>query len=286
MAHVSKAGLLGVLILAGSASAATVGALKGNLVAGRPLEVNVPFSVDAPTDRACASANVRYGSVPNTRTTLHVQGRGLKRNLLVVSRSNVNEQPVTVNVRVGCGAKSVARTFVVLPGTAAAKSSPVKELKEPATRQAAAAPPAPVKSNHKPVAVAAPAEPLFPPSAAEPVAQEPKADAALAEELRQARSGAATALAQLAATRKELAAVLDVVRRMSQTLITADHQVREAKAEVAHMRLVLQCIGAVLALAAAGAIWWEVNRVMWKRRTSARAEPQEPTILSGMEAPA
>ena len=112
MTRGSRAGLLGLLFLASSASAVTVGEIRGKALAGHPLEVNVPFAVDDPRDRACASANVRYGTALAPRSTLHVQGSGLKRNLLVTSRAKVNDDPVTVNVRVGCGNKAVTRRFV------------------------------------------------------------------------------------------------------------------------------------------------------------------------------
>src|SRR5205085_2531110 len=138
----------------------TVGPAKGRPVAGRPLEVNIPFTVDEPTDRACASANVRYGNAPVPRMTLDVQGRGLKRNLLVTSRANVNEPTVTVNVRVGCGAKSVARRFSI-PATMSASRNP------PATVATIRHAPSEIamRPAARSVAMMAPAEPLFPPPA-------------------------------------------------------------------------------------------------------------------------
>jgi hypothetical protein len=268
MSHSSKSSLLGLLILASSASAMTVGPARGKPVTGRPLEVNIPFAVDEPAERACASANVRYGDVLVPRTVLHVEGHGLKRNLLVTSRTNVSEPTVTVNVRVGCGAKSVARRFVLQASVPTAKAT-------------LASKPVP-----KPVALMTPAEPLFPPPEASPPEPDtPKADASTTEELRKARADAATAVAQLETTRRELAAVLDVERRTSQTLINADHEVRDAKSEAASMRLVLKWVGAALALAAAGVIWLEVKRLApWERMR--RAQPaQEPTILTGAEVP-
>ena len=283
MAHGSKFGWLALLILASSASATTVGPIKGGPVTGRPLEVNIPFAVDQATERACASANVRYGRVLVPRLTLHVQGNGLKRNLLVTSPANVNEEKVTVNVRVGCGPKAVTRSFTMLTNMPAAKSPPITR---PAARQAASA--FAVKSGQKSVALSTPSEPLFPPPASEVAPQEnsvPQAEAPLTEELRKARTDAAAAIAQLESTRRELAAILDVERRTSQTLINAEHQVRDAKSEAAHMRLVLKLIAAGLALAAAGIIWLEFSRVASKMRTS-RVEPaEEPIIFSGNEVP-
>ena len=281
MTHGSKVILLGLFLLASSASAITVGPIKGKPVNGRPLEVNIPFAVDGLTDRACASANVRYGSSPVPRMTLDVQGHGLKRNLLVTSRAHVNEDTVTVNIRVGCGTKAVSRKFVMQTSTSVAKAALVAE---PAPKRAA--PEVAIKQAPKAVALMTPGEPLFPPPVPEATPHENpvhKADAPLDEELRKARADAATATAQLESTRKELNAVLDVVRRTSQTLINSDHQVRNAKSEVAHMRLVLQWVGAVLVLVAAGVVWFEFNRVTFRRRTSEAQAPQEPTILSGME---
>src|SRR4051794_21261959 len=180
MAQSSGIALLGLLVLAGSASAATVGPIKGKPVTGHPLEVNIPFAVDEPTERACASANVRYGNALVPRSTLHVQGHGLKRNLLVTSAANVNEHPVTVNVRVGCGSKAVSRSFMMLTNISTAKSPPAFQ---PSIRQAASD--LPLKSKPRPIALFTPSEPLFPPPAAQvlpPDSSAPKADASSTEE--------------------------------------------------------------------------------------------------------
>jgi hypothetical protein len=277
--------LLVLLLLAGSASALTVGPVRERPVTGRALEVNIPFSVDAPTERACASANVRYGNALAPRSTLHVQGHGLKRNLLVTSRVNVNGATVMVNVRVGCGPKAVTRSFVLLTSRAAA-NSPAVTL--PVIRPAA--PEFPATARQKPVRLVAPVEPLFPPPGPEALPQEDdsrsNADATMAEELRQARSEAGAASAKLEATRKELAAVLDIERRTSQTLIDADRQVRDARSEVAHMRQVLVWLGAAMGLGAAGLAWLEFGRVAFRRRTSGAPAVQEPTMLSGLGEPA
>lgn len=281
MARSSRVCLLGLLLLAGSATATTVGEIKGRPVAGQALEVSIPFSLHEPRDRACASANVRYGSAPVPRTTLHVQGRGLKRNLLVTSRAKVTDEPVTVSVRVGCGAGAVTRRFTLAPGVSAAKSPPIgKPVARPAAFELAARP------GPKAVQLLPPGEPLFPPAVPETAPQDneaPKPDASLAEDLRKARSDAAAALGQLESTRKELAAVLDVERRTQQTLINAEHRIQEAQSEAARMRLVLKWAGAALTLAAAGLIWWEVQRVAFRRRTSASRPPQEPTVLASGE---
>jgi hypothetical protein len=265
MAHASMVGCLGLLLLASGAAATTVGPVRGRPVAGQPLQVNIPFAVDEARDRACASAMVRDGGVPVPRSTLHVQGQGLKRNLLVTSRANVSGPTVTIQVRVGCGRKAVTHRFVLSAGLPAAKSAPVGA---PIARQRV--------------------EPVFPPRGLEAVPQESSAhdtDASTTEELRKARADAATAIAQLEAARKELAAVLDVERRTSQTLIDADHQVRDAKSEVAHMRLVLKWIAAGLGLAAAGVVWLEFDRIASRLRTQTARPPEEPTIFSGNALP-
>lgn len=284
MAHRSMCGWIGLLLLAGSASAATVGEIRGKPVTGRPLEVNVPFAVDEPKDRACASASVRYGSVLVPRVTVDVQGRGLNRNLLLTSRANVNEPTVTVSVRVGCGAKAVTRKFVLSANLPTAKSPSLMK----ASTRAVESDLAPPRPAPRPVVAMAPAEPLFPPAPAEappPTAMTPQPDPSLMEELRKARSDAATAVAQLASARKELAAVLDVERRTQQTLINAEHQVRDAKSEVAHMRLVLKLLGAGLLLGAAGLVWWEFQRAGLRLRLRKAQPPQEPVLSSG-EVPA
>lgn len=255
MTHRSLGSLLGLLLLATSASAATVGPMKGRAVQGHPLEVNIPFTVDSAADRACASANVRYGNAPVQRVTLDVQGRGVKRNLLVTSRAKVSDAPVAVQVRVGCGGKAVARKFIV-PVAMPASRTPVPAVWQP------------------------------PPQAVPEESPAPSPDALIQEELRKARAEAAAAIAQLDATRKELAAVLDVERRTGQTLINADHQVRDAQSEVGRMRLLLQLVGAGLGLAAAGLAWFEVQRVMLRRRTVSARPAQEPSLVPGAEMPA
>jgi hypothetical protein len=283
MARSCKVSLFGLLILASSASATTVGDIKGRPLAGQPLDVNVPFAVDESRDKACASANVRYGTAL-ARSTLHVQGSGLKRNLLVTSRAKVNDEPVTVNVRVGCGSKAVTRRFVLATGMTAAKAPPIgRPVARPAAFHFAGRP------GDKPAALLPAGEPLFPPAAPDTLPQENsdrKADASMAEELRKARENAATALAQLEAARKELAAVLDVERRTQQTLIDSAHQVQDAQSEAARMRLVLKWVGAALTLGAAGLVWWEFQRLAFRRRTARSRPPQEPTILSSGEMPA
>ncbi|HEY0824292.1 MAG TPA: hypothetical protein VGD76_10930 [Ramlibacter sp.] len=282
MARSSKAGLLGLLIVASSVSAATVGDIRGRPVAGRPLEVTIPFAVDTPRDRACASASVRYGSMPATRSILRVQGRGLNRSLVVTAAANVREGPVTVHVRVGC-ARTVARKFTLLASLPPVKSPPVART---ASRKAVPgyAPRLVPEKASLPAA-----EPLFPP--AEPEARPageatPEADASMVAELSRARTETAAALAQLGAVRKELAAVLDVERRTQQTLINSAHQVSQARSEVARMRLVLKGVAAALVLAAAGLAWWEFNRLAFRMRRPGAPPAQEPAILAGNEMPA
>lgn len=280
MARSSPAALLALLVFAGSAAATTVGDIRGRPLPGQSLEVNIPFALDDARDRACASANVRYGNAPVPRSTLHVQGKGLKRNLLVTSRAKVTDDPVTVSVRLGCGAKAVTRKFVMAAGMPSARSlASIKPTAKPAVFDFAGTP--------RPKTVAPPtSEPLFPPPVSEaalPENIEPKPDASLLEDLRKARTDAAAALGQLESTRKELAAVLDVERRTQQTLINADHKIQEAQSEAARMRLVLKWAGAALALAAAGLIWFEFQRAAVRMRTARSRPPQEPTILSSNE---
>lgn len=283
MAQRSKFCLLGLLFLATSAMATTVGPVEGRVVAGRPLEVNIPFVVDKPKDRACASASVRYGSMRVAGVIVDVQGSGLNRNLLVSSRAAVKEESVTIDARVGCGAKSVTRRFVMATNMSPAKSPPVAKLR---TRQDAPVVVAP-RTPPKTVVLGAPREPLFPPAEAapappaEPVA--PKADGSMWQDLQKARTDAATAMAQLESARKELAAVLDVERRSRQTLINSDNLARAAQSEVARMRLVLKSVAGLLALGAAALAWWEFQRVAARMRRPNARPAQEPTILS-MEA--
>jgi len=283
MAQRSKFCLLGLLFLAMSASATTVGQVEGRVVSGRPLEVNIPFVLDKARDRACASANVRYGNMRVAGVIVDVQGSGLNRNLLVSSRAAVKEESVTIDARVGCGAKSVTRRFVLLTNLAPARNPPVAKLRTRLEAPVVVAPRTPPKT----VVLGAPREPLFPPPEAEsPPAPEPvapKVDGSMWQDLQRARTEAATATAQLESARKELAAVLDVERRSRQTLINSDNQAREAQSEVARMRLVLKGVAFVLALGAAGLVWWEFQRVASRMRRANARPAQDPTILS-MEA--
>jgi len=283
MAQRSKFCLLGLLFLAMSASATTVGQVEGRVVSGRPLEVNIPFVLDKARDRACASANVRYGNMRVAGVIVDVQGSGLNRNLLVSSRAAVKEESVTIDARVGCGAKSVTRRFVLLTNLAPARNPPVAKLRTRLEAPVVVAPRTPPKT----VVLGAPREPLFPPPEAEsPPAPEPvapKVDGSMWQDLQKARTEAATATAQLESARKELAAVLDVERRSRQTLINSDNQAREAQSEVARMRLVLKGVAFVLALGAAGLVWWEFQRVASRMRRPNARPAQEPSILS-MEA--
>lgn len=283
MAQRSKFCLLGLLFLAMSASATTVGQVEGRVVSGRPLEVNIPFVLDKARDRACASANVRYGNMRVAGVIVDVQGSGLNRNLLVSSRAAVKEESVTIDARVGCGAKSVTRRFVLLTNLAPGRNPPVAKLRTRLEAPVVVAPRTPPKT----VVLGAPREPLFPPPEAEsPPAPEPvapKVDGSMWQDLQKARTEAATATAQLESARKELAAVLDVERRSRQTLINSDNQAREAQSEVARMRLVLKGVAFVLALGAAGLVWWEFQRVASRMRRPNARPAQEPSILS-MEA--
>ena len=52
------------------------------------------------------------------------------------------------------------------------------------------------------------------------------------------------------------------------------------------MRLLLQLVGAGLGLAAAGLAWFEVQRVMLRRRTVRARPAQEPSMVPGAEMPA
>ena len=283
MAQRSKFCLPALFFLAMSASATTVGQVEGRVVSGRPLEVNIPFVLDKARDRACASANVRYGNMRVAGVIVDVQGSGLNRNLLVSSRAAVKEESVTIDARVGCGAKSVTRRFVLLTNLAPARNPPVAKLRTRLEAPVVVAPRTPPKT----VVLGAPREPLFPPPEAEsPPASEPvapKVDGSMWQDLQKARTEAATATAQLESARKELAAVLDVERRSRQTLINSDNQAREAQSEVARMRLVLKGVAFVLALGAAGLVWWEFQRVASRMRRPNARPAQEPSILS-MEA--
>jgi hypothetical protein len=101
-------------LLAGPAGALTLGRAHGAALIGRPLEVAIPVTVDAPTGEApCASADVFYGDrqvTPSVRVETTGPGLGTVR---VKSSERIDEPMVTVTLKVGCQ-QAVTRRYVLL----------------------------------------------------------------------------------------------------------------------------------------------------------------------------
>ncbi|HEX2544971.1 MAG TPA: hypothetical protein VHL79_08845 [Ramlibacter sp.] len=161
-------------LLAADALALSVGRARGAALIGRPLDLSIPVTLDAPdADGACARAEVFYGEQKVTAppTVRWEPGRGNEGVLRVSAPAPVDEPMVTVYLHVGC-AQSTTRRFVLLsevppanetslPGTRSAPvpaAPPAQAQAQPATppRAAPAAPPAAAVPRRGDVAAAAP----------------------------------------------------------------------------------------------------------------------------------
>lgn len=138
-----------LLSLLAPASAQSLGAARGDLWIGRPLEVTVPARFSGDDRNECVQADVFYGDakVPAGRVRATVLGPDDQRRVRITADPAIDEPMVTVTLRAGCR-DTISRTYTLLPGM----------LSQPALAAAAArsagAPPAAVSS---PVRVAAPA---------------------------------------------------------------------------------------------------------------------------------
>ena len=112
---------VGVLLLAAgsSASALTLGRVRGAALIGQPLEILVPVTTDpGQTDGAlCADADVFHGDtrIENSRVQVSVEptAQADTFNIRVASPTLIDEPVVTVYVRAGCTQKT-SRRFVML----------------------------------------------------------------------------------------------------------------------------------------------------------------------------
>lgn len=101
--------------LAGQAEALSLGRARAVALIGRPLEVAIPVTLDAPTtDAPCPSANVFYGDhqvqAPAVRWEPSGPGQG---HVRITSTIPLDEPTATVYLRVGCGDTSTRR-YVLL----------------------------------------------------------------------------------------------------------------------------------------------------------------------------
>ena len=133
-----------LLVAAGASSALTLGRSQGVALIGRPLDMGIQMTLDAPNDVSdlCAEAEVFYGDnrVEARRVDLGTTASGTSATLRVRVSSPVDEAFVQVYLRVGCGAK-FTRRYVLLseqPGDVAEAAA----VPTPVAPQAAQAVPA------------------------------------------------------------------------------------------------------------------------------------------------
>ena len=144
----------------GDASALSLGQPRGAVLIGRPLELVVPVTLDAPDgDNACSVGELYYGDArvnvaPDIRWLPGPNGR--EGRLRISSPAPVNEPVVTLTLRVGCGLNATTRRYVLLP-----EPPPLSEAAPVAQAQRPAAPPLPAApSTSGPAASARPSAPM------------------------------------------------------------------------------------------------------------------------------
>ena len=108
-----------LLLASTSASALTLGRLRGNVLLGKELDVSaiVQFAADEDGSVTCFDADVTYGEIPleHSRVSIHAQP-GVQPNSQIVritSAVHVNEAVVTLNLKAACGPKA-SRRYVLL----------------------------------------------------------------------------------------------------------------------------------------------------------------------------
>lgn len=106
-----------LLVAAGASSALTLGRAQGVALIGRPLDMGIQMTLDAPGDTGdlCTEAEVFYGDnrVDARRVDLSTSTNGAAANLRVRVSLPVDEAFVQVYLRVGCNAK-FTRRYVLL----------------------------------------------------------------------------------------------------------------------------------------------------------------------------
>lgn len=135
-------------LLAGEASALTLGRASGAALIGRPLELVIPVTLDASdTQGPCAGADLFYGEERVRAPIVRWEpGIGTQGVLRVTSTAPVDEPMVTLYLRVGC-AQSSTRRFVLL-------AEPPAEVQPPVTAPAPAANQSPSTSPRRATAPA------------------------------------------------------------------------------------------------------------------------------------
>lgn len=164
MLHVVTFRTLALAVCAGlcasDASALSLGQPRGAVLIGRPLEVVVPVTLDAPDGgNACSvgelyDGEARVNVAPDIRWLPGPNGR--EGRLRISSPAPVTEPVVMLALRVGCGLNATTRRYVLLPElpplNEAASVAPVR----PSALSAVTAPPV---AAQRPAAPASPAVP-------------------------------------------------------------------------------------------------------------------------------
>jgi hypothetical protein len=115
-----------------SASALTLGRLRGSVLLGKELDVsvNVQFAADEDGSANCFDADVAYGDIPleRSRIAVQVQPGGQPNNQLVRITSSlpVNDAVVTLKLKAACGLKAMRR-YVLLSDVISDTQAPVAE---------------------------------------------------------------------------------------------------------------------------------------------------------------
>ena len=108
-----------LMLASTSASALTLGRLRGSVLLGKELDVsvNVQFAADEDGSATCFDADVAYGEIPieHSRVTIQSQPGTLANSQIVriTSPVHVNEAVVILNLKAACGPKA-ARRYVLL----------------------------------------------------------------------------------------------------------------------------------------------------------------------------
>lgn len=282
-------------LLALDAAAVTLGRASGAVLVGRPLQLTIPATLDAPSIDPCASADLFYGDQRVTRTpTVRWESRDGREGVLrVTSELPVDEPMVTIYLRVGCVQPS-ARRYVLLaevppeeasgsPGRAAAASVPVVP-----SAPAAAAPSVvrrpPATPRPKPPAAAR--EPARPVLKLEPldlsidhaptlrlsteIGTQPTSDpsarqaaAALWQALQKGPEEALQEAQRVQAVQRELQSLREVNRQNAAAVAGMRTEVEQAQSRRNIASLLALVLATLLAavLAALGSRWYRIHRV-------------------------
>jgi hypothetical protein len=173
-------------VAAGDAAALALGRAQGTPLVGRPFELSVPVTLDAPSEALpeCIEADVYYGDtrLPRNRVTTQMQPAPNGATVRVRAEPAVNEPVVTVYVQLGC-VNRYTRRIVLFSEQPDPESDRLAEVRArqavqalPAVPPAAAAsgsgtaPAAPVARSSRPVSEGARAPGATPRTTERPVA--------------------------------------------------------------------------------------------------------------------